>query len=363
MAKHVEIPSYSGLSTVLFLSFLTFVSSFLAGVLPLSVTLSARRLRVLTSLGAGLLVGTALVVIIPEGIGALYSWEKKYESHESSKKKGQEEQEHGTELGTVIGLALVLGFVGMYIVDVWPTVAASSGQKDSSWSSSSHEMDSLPLHEASSSQGLVDNTLASGQEPKSPYPNAPSSPPASKASILTTGLLIHSLLDGVALGTSASLPSAGLVVFFAILVHKAPAAFGLTTSLLRQGLHKRGVRTYLLLFSAAAPVGAVASWFLIHLLGSSSSVVGPAEGREEWWAGVGMVLSGGTFLYVAVHSMIMAMESNGGGSGHGHEMRERTESQAAKAEFKKLARMDMIYTVLGMLLPLLTRVGTHGHAH
>ncbi|RWA09687.1 hypothetical protein EKO27_g5425 [Xylaria grammica] len=46
-------------------------SSFLAGALPLSMTLSQSQLRLISSIGVGILVGTSLIVIIPEGIDAV----------------------------------------------------------------------------------------------------------------------------------------------------------------------------------------------------------------------------------------------------------------------------------------------------
>lgn len=49
------------------------VGSYLAGSIPLVMRLSEQKLKLVTVLGAGLLVGTALTVIIPEGIRALYS--------------------------------------------------------------------------------------------------------------------------------------------------------------------------------------------------------------------------------------------------------------------------------------------------
>ena len=39
-----------------------------AGLVPIKCALSETRIRVLTIFGAGLLVGTALLVIIPEGV-------------------------------------------------------------------------------------------------------------------------------------------------------------------------------------------------------------------------------------------------------------------------------------------------------
>ena len=71
----------------------------------------------------------------------------------------------------------------------------------------------------------------------------------------TTGLVIHAAADGIALGASSVTTHNDLsfIIFFAIMVHKAPAAFGLTSILLKQGISKRTARAHLLLFSFAAP--------------------------------------------------------------------------------------------------------------
>ena len=45
-----------------------FFGSYLAGWIPVTMSLSPRKMRMLSVFGAGLLVGTALIVIIPEGI-------------------------------------------------------------------------------------------------------------------------------------------------------------------------------------------------------------------------------------------------------------------------------------------------------
>ncbi|KAF8938339.1 ZIP zinc transporter-domain-containing protein [Dissophora ornata] len=49
------------------------VASFLAGNIPLSFHLSEERLKLISNFGVGLLVGTSLVVIIPEGVDTMYS--------------------------------------------------------------------------------------------------------------------------------------------------------------------------------------------------------------------------------------------------------------------------------------------------
>ena len=78
------------------------------------------------------------------------------------------------------------------------------------------------------------------------------------------------------------------------MIHKAPAAFGLTSVLLKQGLSKRAARGHLIIFSLAAPVGALGTWVLVSLLGGDHM-----EGeRGQWWTGMLLLFSAGTFLYV-----------------------------------------------------------------
>ena len=48
-----------------------FISTFIFGTLPLLLPLSRRSLRYVELLGAGLLIGAALTVVIPEGVGTL----------------------------------------------------------------------------------------------------------------------------------------------------------------------------------------------------------------------------------------------------------------------------------------------------
>ncbi|VDK31300.1 unnamed protein product [Gongylonema pulchrum] len=54
------------------LSIAMLVGSFLAGLIPLAFVMSEGRTRLLSTFGAGLLVGTALSIIIPEGVESLY---------------------------------------------------------------------------------------------------------------------------------------------------------------------------------------------------------------------------------------------------------------------------------------------------
>jgi ZIP Zinc transporter len=75
------------------------------------------------------------------------------------------------------------------------------------------------------------------------------------------GLLIHAVADGIAMGASIASSNPGLrwIIFAAIMIHKAPASFGLCSVLLSRGLLKRDIAKALLIFSLCTPLGAVLS--------------------------------------------------------------------------------------------------------
>ncbi|XP_035850312.1 zinc transporter ZIP9 isoform X2 [Sander lucioperca] len=219
-------------SSISLLSLAMLVGCYVAGTIPLAVNFSEERLKLITVLGAGLLCGTALAVIIPEGVHALYEevLEGVHHSHgqvgvvEVSEAKGDADaalgsasgkHEHSHEqLHACIGVSLVLGFVFMLLVD---------------------QIGSSHVH--------------STEDPESAR--------AASSKITTTlGLVVHAAADGVALGAAASTSqtSVQLIVFVAIMLHKAPAAFGLVSFLMHAGLERNRIRKHLLVFALAAPV-------------------------------------------------------------------------------------------------------------
>ena len=80
----------------------------------------------------------------------------------------------------------------------------------------------------------------------------------------------------------------------AILLHKAPASFGLSAVLLREGYIRRSVRSQLILFSLAAPVGALVTFALVSLFGGDATSV-------EQYAGYLLLFSAGTLLFSATN--------------------------------------------------------------
>lgn len=105
--------------SIVWLSLVMLGGSYLAGSLPLIMNLSEDKLELVSVLGAGLLVGTALAVIIPEGIRALFT-----------ATAGNEHQANHSDLYSLIGISLVLGFVFMLLVD--QSTSRRSGGKEKS---------------------------------------------------------------------------------------------------------------------------------------------------------------------------------------------------------------------------------------
>ncbi|KAK6519673.1 hypothetical protein TWF281_003493 [Arthrobotrys megalospora] len=341
---------------LLLLSFVIASTSIAAGILPLALSLSRRRIQAISNFGMGLLVGTSLIVIIPEGVSTLYSaYAEPEPSHHTANTNtirsllssrgadshGHDESEHhDASPERFIGLALVIGFVFMYLINLL-----------SVWSTKTNER-------AYSTFSM--NTLRSFNPPESVE-----TPLAAGRSFSTTlGLLIHATADGIALGATANSvkPSLGLIIFFAIMLHKAPAAFGLVAILLKQGLSKRQARAHLIAFSLAAPVGAFGIWLVISILGGGGDT--EAHHRNtEWWSGILLLFSAGTFLFVAMHAMQEI--AGGGGHNHGtgshsHELRMQELDTIPNDDEDKM--QNALLTVAGMLAPLITYLGPH-HAH
>eukprot|EP00731_Ephydatia_muelleri_P027735 Em0019g608a len=234
-----------------------FAGCYLAGSIPLVFTLSEALLRRVTTLSAGLLIGTALIVIIPEGVESLFSDTTLHRDHhhnaaapaqlsagpDSNAAPGEGYGEDG--LNTIMGLALTCGFLFMLLID-------QCG------------------------------------EPHTHTPDAECGGKHQRKKLTATiGLVVHSAADGMAL---------------AIMLHKAPESFGFTTFLLHEGYDRNIARKHLLIFALSAPIAAFIAYFgLSQVLHHIQFPV----------TGVAMLLSGGTFLYVStVHVLSEVMHSH-----------------------------------------------------
>jgi len=104
------------------LSAVMFFGSYLCGNIPLVMKLSEAKLKLITIFGAGLLVGTALAVIIPEGINSLYTNVKFEESFNENEKSQINSIQYSCIVSNrenlkLIGISLILGFIFMMLID------------------------------------------------------------------------------------------------------------------------------------------------------------------------------------------------------------------------------------------------------
>ncbi len=175
----------------------------------------------------------------------------------------------------------MLGFVLMFLIDRLPRHATEQFQ-------------AAPTTRHISLDNLGSTSISGEEEADGFLGSLAPTPKQSRSLATTTGLVIHAAADGIAMGASATTANMklGLIIFVAIMVHKAPAAFGLTSVLLKQGLSKRAARGHLIVFSLAAPFGALLTYLIISLLGGSNM----ESDSGQWWTGMLLLFSAGTFL-------------------------------------------------------------------
>lgn len=157
----------------------------------------------------------------------------------------------------------------------------------------------------------------------------------------TVGLVVHSAADGVALGAAASTAhhDVEVIIFLAIMLHKAPAAFGLVTFLLHEGLERTRIRKHLLIFSLAAPLMAVVTYFGLGQDGKDTLSSVNATGAA-------MLFSAGTFLYVATVHVLP-------------ELTMKRSHVAGSHSSRVLRKAELLALIVGALLPSLLTMGHH----
>ncbi|GAA5903801.1 hypothetical protein JCM8208_006583 [Rhodotorula glutinis] len=376
------------------------VATLLAAFAPLVVHLSPRTLTSVSELSVGILVGAALSIILPEGVAAVFE----NSSHDDG---GHDDN------ATWIGAALLSGFLLMYLLDnlhghdeypdpnPQPHLHPRHRHRPNLNATPSHLAELEPLrtsdeyprrdsnghdhghgseHWRSDEEGgaAASSASASSSRSRSPMPCNDAHLITADASSISTvvGMLTHSLADGISLGAS-SLPLAAsaatatataagdsasssplqLVIFVAILLHKAPTAFALSSLLLSSPATSRAfTRRALVLFSLAAPLGALATYALLSLVGAHGGT-GSAAG---WWTGLALVFSGGTFLFVATHAVREQEKRAEGHGGHGGHAHGGGDGEGQEGRIGDKHRLALVLT--GMVAPaLLSRLVGHGH--
>lgn len=319
------------LHLLILLSVSMLIGAFFSGIVPMTFKMSDSKSRLLALMGSGILVGTALAVIIPEGIDSIYVQPNKQAStshnaasahaeNRDSNNDSPNQEEQPIKTWT-IGLSMVAGFILMLLIDqfsIYQTrddnIIMSKGSSMHSYSLANQEDDNdeeINLSREKEEDDVIseDESKANGEmghvrgthrismrgvkKANIDYSNQLASARITKVTP-TLGLVIHASADGIALGAAATTShrDVQMIIFLAIMLHKAPAAFSLVVLLLHKGLKHSTIRRHLLAFSLSAPIAALLTYFGLSQSGKEAL-------RRNNATGLAMLFSAGTFLYVA----------------------------------------------------------------
>lgn len=228
---------------------LTLIFGLVGGLLPVlsKVKDNPNRLKMLTGIAAGIIIASAMLVVIPEGYELASS-----DGHDSHEEVQEEEDEHAD--GLLLGGAILAGFTLMLILEGSGIGHAVHEEH--------HDHDSKHGHEH--------------------VHHGP------RGWMLVLGLTLHAATDGLAIGAAAA--SGGIAVTaavaLAVLIHKGPAAFSLGVFSMHERPNRKDSIRDVVIFSLATPLMIVVAFYALSDL-------------DNHLIGLAMLFSAGTFLYVA----------------------------------------------------------------
>ena len=236
------------------LAALTLILALIGGLFPIfsKIKENPETLRRITGISSGILLASALLVVVPEG------FELATGEHEEHEEEGHEEEEAGheeEELGNLlIGGAILAGFLMMLILEGSGIGHAIHEEHHDHHDEHGHEH----VHHMTT-----------------PW-------------LLVLGLSLHSAADGLAIGSAAAGTSEAVtaLVAMAVLIHKVPAAFSLGVFSMHEREDRNDSIKDVVLFSLATPVMIMISFYAL-------------EGLDGHLIALAMLFAAGTFLYVA----------------------------------------------------------------
>jgi ZIP family zinc transporter/zinc and cadmium transporter len=110
--------------------------------------------------------------------------------------------------------------------------------------------------------------------------------------IAFAGMSLHSLIDGMIIGTGFEVGSeAGLLSSLAVVAHEVPEGIAMLAILLHYGYPRRRAVTFTAIVALATPLGAIVTYALVRQL--DPAVLGAL-----------MALAAGSFIYIAASDLI-----------------------------------------------------------
>lgn len=261
------------------------LASFAAGLFPLKAEIALGHMNLASALSLGILLGTALAAVIPEGVEMLI--DSGYAL----------DPDRALSLSAVIGISLVSGFAVMFLVDHFEELTRNEHSEQ-------HAPDSLVL-------SIVHSPL-------------------------TLGLLLHSFVDGIALGTAFLDDDNSFQILFMVVIiaHKLPTAFSLSVVLHQEGLSPDMITKHLAVFSATTPVSSLLTYLVVLVLKLNSKVA----------VGVLFLFSAGTFMYSVTHVMFEVTNKPS---------YSLVGDQETHTHGPSLSRTELLLSMAGMMIPVL----------
>lgn len=269
-----------------------------AGVLSLYFKLSSTKSESISLFSTGILIGTAILFVLPEGVKTLYE----------SLSKDEQSLASG-----YIGFSVLAGFVVMFVIDGLQGLLGASSQNASFNIEETDDSRHTSLHE------VVADVFGSS---------------------ITLGLILHGFVDGIALGSSFAEPDYKLqfTFFVAIIIHKLPTAFSLGLILLKEQLDANILKVHILCFALLSPCGALGTFFMVHFVARA----------DNFAVAILFLFSAGTFLYVISHVMSETTDN--------HNNSEILDAPLNFSGHEKLSFRQMCWTLGGVCVPALVRL-------
>lgn len=238
--------------TVVLLAAAILVLSLGGGLAPRTFAhrLTDRQLGDITGIASGLLLGSALLVVLPEG----------FHTAALSADPG----EAFAFAPSVLGLTVLAGFVAMLLLEGFGVAHAVHEEH--------HD------HARGHGHGHVHHPTS--------------------ISVLALGLSVHALADGLAIGAAAAAGDTGfsVLVALAVLLHRVPAAFSLGLFALHETKNSFASARGLVAFALATPLTMIVAYLLL-------------DGADERVIALTLLFSAGTFVYVATVDTLPAIHN------------------------------------------------------
>ena len=271
----------SPVNALLLTAFLMFSGTAALTALPFFIAAYGRQ-RMVSLLGTGLLLGTSIGVVIPNGMDMLTSTQHSTSTHQLgnvSSYHGEGSRYHG--VANTAGVAIMSGFLFTFVIE--KMISRRGHSRNDTGSACVEHLQ-------------LENGGDAASKPSPSKTKSGISKDETKHVRTLFGLVIHSAVDGISIGATyfSGDGSMKMLVVFATMLHKAPCSIGFGSLLQQSSRLPAEVWRTALIFSASSPCAAILTYMLL---------AGGAWSYQRQHVALVLLFSGGTFLYVATTSV------------------------------------------------------------